>query len=1499
MITFNAQKITTLLSCLLLSTFSFLATAQCDIIAGFSANSYACGAISETFTNTSTSSNPMNFNWLVDGVSQGNSTDLLYTFPAEGTYVIELEVTDPFDATCLEIASITYYVFHQPDAAFSYALASSNQVNFTHTNSGPAGISYIYAWDFDGDGAYDSTAANPSYTFASVGVYTACLTVEETTGGLFGIPNCVDTYCDVINIGGVCDVASSFTADAYGFPCVGIPETYTNTSTSANAITYEWFLDGVSQGTATDLTLTYAAIGTYTVDLIATDALDATCTSSTTFTVTVSEQPDPSFTYSFNTANEVVFVPVDASLSPNPYFYSWDLLGDGAYDSYDVSPTFAYPTSGTYTACLTINNGDAALGLPGCPITQCETITISGVCDVAAGFTATNNYQCGPTSETFTNTTTSSTAVAYEWLVDGVSQGTSTDLTYTFAAAGAYIIELVATDIADATCTNIASITHYVLHQPDASFSYTFSSANQVNFTHNNPAPAGASYTYGWDMLGDGTFHSTSANPTYIFPADGTYTVCLYVEEVNGGLLGIPNCSDSYCENITITGGGSVCDIAADFTALNFGNLCAGMQEDFTNTSTSTNTMAFEWFVDNVFQAATTDFSYTFTTVGSYTVDLLATDPADPTCSNIQSFIVTVWEQPDAAFTYSFNAANEVVFTPTNPDPTGGMFIYSWDFLGDGAYDSYASNPTFTYPANGTYSVCLTVDNGDPAAGILGCPDTHCETITISNVCDVVAGFTSNNSTFICNATNTATLVNTSTGSNGLVYEWLVDGVVVGTSIDLTYNFPGVGNYVVDLLVRDATDATCSDLSTMIIFVEEAPDATFTYTTNATGLTVFTITNPAPAGATYSWDFGDGTGSNVASPTIILPLGIIQNVCLTISNDSAFGIPCDDTYCQNVGLGCLANAYVDSDMGIVDMGLLICENTAVNFTAANVPVGASTDWEINGVSVGSGTGFDLALSPIFPLGTHVVSLTVYPDATDPTCFDTFTFNVIADDNSCVWPGDVNWDNIVNMDDLLDFGLVPLATTGAARQYATANPPFDWVAQACADWTGTQGNGVNEKHVDCDGDGITDIVDAQAIIDNFGLSHNGNAPKLMSLPTNAALTVTPVDINDYTNDGIVDSIFFDIALDDSLDTAISLDAYGIRFKATYNPFFAGGNVINAETWFDNSWLGNNNMDMIGLFKNYQSSGELYIGMTRIDQEDTSGSGTICRVGCILDIDVLGMAMGAMRMSSTAVAGYEPFTLSLSAIKLITADGSPYHLEDYEITVWLQTVPAVEVLTSVILQGAYNPTTELMNTTLRNNGLLPLSQPFNTAPWFYTGNEGLLSMDAIPTDVVDWVLLEMRDANDYDAIIEQQIGFLLADGTIVDIYDSTSGVKFFNIYDTESYYVTIRHRNHLAAMSASPIEVQASILGYDFTSSNTQAMGTQQLVAVAPNVYGLYCGDMNADGVFTLNDFNLYANYTINPNQYALPDANLDGNITIADFNLYQSNSSVIGISPIRY
>jgi hypothetical protein len=56
--------------------------------------------------------------------------------------------------------------------------------------------------------------------------------------------------------------------------------------------------------------------------------------------------------------------------------------------------------------------------------------------------------------------------------------------------------------------------------------------------------------------------------------------------------------------------------------------------------------------------------------------------------------------------------------------------------------------------------------------------------------------------------------------------------------------------------------------------------------------------------------------------------------------------------------------------------------------------------------------------------------------------------------------------------------------------------------------------------------------------------------------------------------------------------------------------------------------------------------------------------------------------------------------------------------------------------VFLEGPFNGTS--MNTSLNDQNLIPLSQPYNVSPWIFPGTE---QVTTIPnSSIVDWILIE---------------------------------------------------------------------------------------------------------------------------------------------------------------
>lgn len=162
--------------------------------------------------------------------------------------------------------------------------------------------------------------------------------------------------------------------------------------------------------------------------------------------------------------------------------------------------------------------------------------------------------------------------------------------------------------------------------------------------------------------------------------------------------------------------------------------------------------------------------------------------------------------------------------------------------------------------------------------------------------------------------------------------------------------------------------------------------------------------------------------------------------------------------------------------------------------------------------------------------------------------------------------------------------------------------------------------------------------------------------------------------------------------------------------------------------------------------------------------------------------------------------------------------------------------------VYLQGSYTGG-GTMTTSLDSSGMIPLRQPYNVAPWnYYSGSERVYNM---PADIVDWVLVELRTGTAANTTVGRRAALLKSDGSIVDL-DGLSQVKFNGI-TPGNYYIVIRHRNHLPIMSANPISLNSTnSLLYDFSTAQTQAYGNNPMKDLGGGVFGMYAGDVNADG-----------------------------------------------------
>ena len=197
-------------------------------------------------------------------------------------------------------------------------------------------------------------------------------------------------------------------------------------------------------------------------------------------------------------------------------------------------------------------------------------------------------------------------------------------------------------------------------------------------------------------------------------------------------------------------------------------------------------------------------------------------------------------------------------------------------------------------------------------------------------------------------------------------------------------------------------------------------------------------------------------------------------------------------------------------------------------------------------------------------------------------------------------------------------------------------------------------------------------------------------------------------------------------------------------------------------------------------------------------------------------------------------------------------------------------------TIFLEGAYNGS--MMYTSLNEDELIPVLQPYNVDPWFYDGPENVTS---IPNnEIVDWVLVDFRDAPSVasaasSTMVHRQAAFMLNDGSVVGL-DGISGIQFQHNFSDQMYAV-VWHRNHLGVLSANALSGFGGIYNYDFSSGENQAYtgGGVAHKEITTGVWGMISGDGNCDGQIDLLD--LLDIWAIHAGEsfYQYGDYNLDG------------------------
>ncbi len=462
-------------------------------------------------------------------------------------------------------------------------------------------------------------------------------------------------------------------------------------------------------------------------------------------------------------------------------------------------------------------------------------------------------------------------------------------------------------------------------------------------------------YTFEWNPGG------MTGNPITGLPS-GVYTYTVndafcrtYIDSVEIYEIPVPT--------FTATG--------ANTTNLNPNSICLGETMDFGDNSSATdgNIVSWEWDFGDGNTSTNPSPSHTYTTAGTYDVQLVVT--TDLGCSDSILQVINVDPLPAADFT-SVDAClgQGNSFTDGTTISSGTVASWDWDF-GDGNTSTQQS-PNHTYTSSGTYTVELTATSAN------GCANSFTANAEVYDL--PIPDFTTPSSC-VNDPTN---LIDNSTDGDWPInaWNWAADGQQFSGST-VQHTFSSEGSFPVQLIVTDQFG--CTDSISQNVDISVRPQIALTVTDECAGdQVIFNNTSSIPSGSidVTDWDMGDGNTYSTVSPTNTYADAGVYNVTLHLESD----------------LGCAADtafqvtAFPNPIVGLTWQNQ--CEGTAITLTETTTVSAPGqllqSDW-----NMGDGTTLSDTSITAYSYGSYGDYTIQLSAETQDGCTDTETFDVAS------------------------------------------------------------------------------------------------------------------------------------------------------------------------------------------------------------------------------------------------------------------------------------------------------------------------------------------------------------------------------------------------------------------------------------------------------------------------------------------------------------------------
>ncbi len=202
---------------------------------------------------------------------------------------------------------------------------------------------------------------------------------------------------------------------------------------------------------------------------------------------------------------------------------------------------------------------------------------------------------------------------------------------------------------------------------------------------------------------------------------------------------------------------------------------------------------------------------------------------------------------------------------------------------------------------------------------------------------------------------------------------------------------------------------------------------------------------------------------------------------------------------------------------------------------------------------------------------------------------------------------------------------------------------------------------------------------------------------------------------------------------------------------------------------------------------------------------------------------------------------------------------------------------QLAVKVYLQGPYDSGAHNMGTNLA--GIIPATS-------FYSDNR---NAGSIPEGITDWVCMELRSTVDGEAVYSRSY-ILRSDGYLAEDDGTVTNLTLTGLAPGD-YYIVIRHRNHLAIMSATAQSLSGTLTTYNFTVDESTPYDKYyggSAAQLETGIYGMFSGDANNSGIINATDY-LTVKGQSGSASYNPSDCNMNGSVNATDYLVVKPNS----------